>query len=131
MLRHAGAFSETSETKPRRQPRHCGVRTIGTSLCLNNAVGVLQACLRRKSAFTRTPKSGSTFAAGRRNRYAADRSMTTAAVELALALYCMVTLAVYLVAAEWIFGAFIAACAIGLAVSGTAYVVTAPNQASR
>ena len=110
--------------------RRCGLIDIGP--CLNNAVGVLQACLHRKSAFTRTLKNGSTLAARWRYRCEADRSTTTAAFELALSLYCMVALAVYLVAA----GLDLRMCSLPPAPryhsgsSRAAHAATAPNYAS-
>jgi hypothetical protein len=87
---------------------------VGTGLCINNAWAVMEGVLGKKSAFVRTPKSGSTEVRKKSGRYKADSSLIIALIETILGIYCFYTLWVYIGTAKYLFGFFIGAYAFGL-----------------
>ncbi len=100
---------------------------VGTGLCLNNAIGVTEALLGKKSGFVRTPKSGSTSTDKKQGRYRADSNFFIGVIELILGIYCFISFAIYLQTYAFVFwssyryllGIFVAFYAIGLTSFGT------------
>ena len=91
---------------------------VGTGLCINNALAVLEALLGFKSEFIRTPKSGSTNTSRKESRYTVKKQLWLGIIEFISGVYCLLTLIVYFQASKYIFGFFIAAYAIGLSSFG-------------
>jgi cellulose synthase/poly-beta-1,6-N-acetylglucosamine synthase-like glycosyltransferase len=90
----------------------------GTGLCLNNARAVVEALMGRRSDFIRTPKSGSTNERRQPGRYRVNVDLWSGVLEVALGIYCLITLDVYLRSQKWLFGFFIAAYGAGLLTFG-------------
>ena len=91
---------------------------VGTGLCINNAIAVMEALFGQKSAFIRTPKSGSSNTVSKKGKYKVSTKLLPAYLEIALGLYCAYTFTFYFFAAQYFFGVFIAAYSIGLLVFG-------------
>jgi hypothetical protein len=87
---------------------------VGTGLCLNNSIAVFEAVRGKKSAFVRTPKSGSIEGEKKSGRYLLKADMLPVFTEIALGLYCLGTLIFYLNSGKYFFGFFIGAYAVGL-----------------
>ena len=87
---------------------------VGTGLCLNNALAVLEGVCGQKSDFIRTPKSGSTNLNRRTSRYKVKTHLSLGIIELVSGFYCLFSLFVYFHSAKYLFGFFIAAYAVGL-----------------
>jgi hypothetical protein len=93
---------------------------VGTGLCMNNALAVFEAIRGKKSAFIRTPKSGSAGTESKSGRYALKAEVVPACVEVLLGLYCLYTFIFYLNSGKYLFGFFIAAYSVGLLTFGLA-----------
>jgi len=91
---------------------------IGTGLCVNNAIAVIEALFRHKSEFVRTPKSGSSDTNSKKGKYKVNSKIIPAVFEILLGLYCAYTFLIYIKEAKYFFGFFIGAYAIGLIVFG-------------
>ena len=91
---------------------------VGTGLCINNTLAVFEAVFGKKTAFIRTPKSGSLDKLKRTSRYKVGNSMVLGIIELILGVYCAVTFIVYIVHYQYFFGFFIGAYAAGLIIFG-------------
>ena len=87
---------------------------VGTGLCINNALAVLEGLCGQKSEFIRTPKSGSTSTSKRNSRYKVKTHLSLGVIELIAGIYCLFSLFVYFDSSKYIFGFFIAAYAVGL-----------------
>lgn len=98
--------------------------SVGTGLCLNNALAVLEALAGRKSPFVRTPKSGSSARIAKNGRYNLDSNVLLALTEITLGVYCAVTFLIYLQSGKYVFGFFIAAYAFGLLTFGLTSIAT-------
>lgn len=92
---------------------------VGTGLCMNNALAVVEAIRGKKSAFIRTPKSGST-GESRSGRYALKSAILPAYIEVLLGLYCFYTFIFYINSGKYLFGFFIGAYSVGLLTFGLA-----------
>jgi cellulose synthase/poly-beta-1,6-N-acetylglucosamine synthase-like glycosyltransferase len=93
--------------------------TVGTGLCVNNAIAVVEAIVGKKSDFIRTPKSGSSDQKSKKGSYGLSTKMFPAFAEILLGLYCAYTFLVYLSAKQYFFGFFIGAYALGLVLFGS------------
>ncbi len=91
---------------------------VGTGLCINNSIAVLEAIFGQKSEFVRTPKSGSSDSKSRKGKYKVNSKIIPAVLEIGLGLYCAYTFAIYVGEAKYFFGFFIGAYAVGLIVFG-------------
>lgn len=93
---------------------------LGTGLCINNALAVLEAFTKKKTAFIRTPKSGSTDASNKKSSYKANTPLLFSLIELSLGIYAFATLYKFAVAGSsvHIFGFFILSYAIGMTCFG-------------
>ena len=91
---------------------------VGTGLCVNNALAVLEAIIGKKSAFIRTPKSGSLDTVKKKSKYRVRNGMFPGLFEFTLGIYCLLTFVVYLVHYQYFFGFFIGAYAVGLTLFG-------------
>lgn len=93
---------------------------LGTGLCINNTIAVLEAWRGQKSEFVRTPKSGSTAGKSQKGRYKAISGKRLAVMEIILGLYCLYTFCgQYLsLSRNCLYGFFIGAYAFGLIVFG-------------
>jgi len=91
---------------------------MGTGLCLNNSLAVWEAIRGKRSAFVRTPKSGSDTRQSRAGRYRLPDKCLSAWVEMILGLYCLATFLYYLQSGKYIFGFFIGSYAAGLMTFG-------------
>lgn len=86
----------------------------GTGLCFNNAAAVMEALAGRKTEFIRTPKSGSTNRQSKASFYKVKAGIWYAVVEIALGVYCVFSLNIYVHAHKYLFGFFLAAYGVGL-----------------
>lgn len=91
---------------------------VGTGLCVNNTLAVFEAILGGKTAFIRTPKSGSVNEAKKTSKYKVGSSMSLGIIELMLGIYCAITFVVYIIHYQYYFGFFIGAYAMGLIIFG-------------
>ncbi len=91
---------------------------VGTGLCINNSIAVIEAVSGKKSAFIRTPKSGSSSNESRSSKYTVKSKMLPGIIELVLGIYCLITFVIYIVHYQYFFGFFIGAYAAGLIVFG-------------
>lgn len=91
---------------------------VGTGLCVNNAAAVIEAVMGKKSAFIRTPKSGSLDTVRKSSKYKVGNNLTIGIIELALGIYCFITFVVYIFHYQYFFGFFIGAYAVGLFLFG-------------
>lgn len=91
---------------------------VGTGLCVNNAAAVIEAVMGKKSAFIRTPKSGSLDTVRKSSKYKVSNNLTIGIIELALGIYCFITFAVYILHYQYFFGFFIGIYAVGLFLFG-------------
>lgn len=91
---------------------------MGTGLCVNNSAAVIEAIRGKKSAFIRTPKSGSLDKDKKASKYKVGNNLTIGFIELILGIYCFITFYVYLAHYQYFFGFFIGAYAIGLFLFG-------------
>ncbi|HJO94961.1 MAG TPA: glycosyltransferase [Victivallales bacterium] len=92
---------------------------VGTGLCVNNSLAVLEALMGKKSAFIRTPKSGSSDTVSKKAKYKVNSNMYPAIFEIILGMYCAYTFAIYFSASKYyFFGFFIGAYAVGLIIFG-------------
>ncbi len=91
---------------------------VGTGLCVNNAVAVFEAVMGKKSAFIRTPKSGSLDTASKSSRYKVSNNLALGIIELILGIYCFITFGIYVLHYQYFFGFFIGAYAVGLFIFG-------------
>ncbi|PCJ62878.1 MAG: glycosyl transferase family 2 [Planctomycetota bacterium] len=91
---------------------------LGTGLCVNNALAVLEAFTKKKTAFVRTPKSGSTDVSKKKSLYQANTPLLFCLIELTLGIYAFATLYKYTYASTHIFGLFILSYAIGMTCFG-------------
>ncbi len=91
---------------------------VGTGLCVNNSIAVIEAVLGKKSAFIRTPKSGSESNISKKSTYKVNSKLMPGLFEFFLGVYCLITFIIYLVHYQYFFGFFIGAYAIGLLVFG-------------
>jgi len=92
---------------------------VGTGLCVNNALAVIEAILGNKTAFVRTPKSGSSDTDRRKARYKVGMRILPAVFEVVLGIYCAYTFFVYVGSSKYVFGFFIGAYAFGLIIFGS------------
>ncbi len=88
---------------------------VGFGICLSNSLAVIEALIGRRSDFIRTPKAGS-----RRVKHYRARASLLPALETLLGLYCLVSLGVFLSAAEIWISPFLALYAAGFLYIGTA-----------
>jgi cellulose synthase/poly-beta-1,6-N-acetylglucosamine synthase-like glycosyltransferase len=93
--------------------------TVGTGLCVNNAIAVIEAAFGKKSDFIRTPKSGSSGNMNKKGSYMLSSKMLPAVAEILLGLYCAYTFTFYFYAQQYFFGFFIGAYALGLLIFGS------------
>ena len=92
---------------------------VGTGLCINNAIAVFEAVAGKKSAFIRTPKSGSSNNESKKSLYKVSSSKLFAGLfELFLGIYCLITFVFFITHYNYFFGFFIGAYAAGLIVFG-------------
>ena len=91
---------------------------VGSGLCINNAIAVVEAFLGMKSEFVRTPKSGSTNTQSKPGRYKSQTNLFIGTIELLSGIYCFFTLIVYLDSSKYLYGFFIAAYSVGLTTFG-------------
>ena len=91
---------------------------MGTGLCVNNALAVLDAFTGRKTEFVRTPKSGSSGVKKRKGRYKANTNLIQGLIEFSIGVYCLITLVFYLRSENYMFGFFIGAYSVGLITFG-------------
>lgn len=90
---------------------------LGTGLCVNNMIAVLQGLFRRGGVFERTPKSGSTGRKTTPSRYKAIHSQLWY-VEMMLGAYCMAYWAIYFTAGRYAYSFFLLVYAVGFLVVG-------------
>ena len=92
---------------------------VGTGLCINNAIAVFEAVTGKKSAFIRTPKSGSISTESKKSQYRVSSSkLLSGLFEFFLGVYCLITFVFFIVHYNYFFGFFIGAYAAGLMVFG-------------
>ena len=92
---------------------------VGTGLCINNAIAVFEAVAGKKSAFIRTPKSGSSDSESKSSTYKVSNSkLLSGLLEFLLGIYCLVTFIFFIIHYNYFFGFFIGAYAVGLIVFG-------------
>lgn len=91
---------------------------LGTGLCLNNACAVLEAFTKKKTAFVRTPKSGSTDTKKKSLAYRSHAPLLLCVAELILGLYAIFTSLLYFKESSQIFGIFIFSYAAGMTFFG-------------
>jgi cellulose synthase/poly-beta-1,6-N-acetylglucosamine synthase-like glycosyltransferase len=91
---------------------------VGTGLCINNAIAVLEAILGKKTDFIRTPKSGSSNKVSKKGSYKLRSKSVPALLEICLGLYCAYTFSFYFFAQQYFFGFFIGAYSVGLLTFG-------------
>ena len=92
---------------------------VGTGLCINNATAVIEAVAGKKSAFIRTPKSGSNNTESKSSKYSvSSNKLFSGLFEFILGVYCLITFGIYIIHYQYFFGFFIGAYAIGLIVFG-------------
>lgn len=91
---------------------------LGTGLCLNNACAVLEAFTKKKTAFIRTPKSGSTDIKKMNRTYRSNAPLLLCIAELILGTYAIFTSVLYFKESSQIFGIFIFSYAIGMTFFG-------------
>lgn len=91
---------------------------MGSGLCINNAMAVIEAFRGHKTEFVRTPKSGSSATISQKGRYHLQAQALPALIETVLGTYCLYTFVIYLEKQKYVFGFFIAAYAFGLLVIG-------------
>ena len=90
---------------------------LGTGLCVNNMLAVLQGLFQRGGVFERTPKSGSTAKAASPSRYKPLHSRLWY-IEMMLGAYCFAYWAVYAAAGRWGFSMFLLVYAAGFTTVG-------------
>ncbi len=91
---------------------------VGTGLCINNAQAVFEAFIGYKTAFIRTPKSGSLDSQAQKGTYHLNSKFIPAFIEIILGLYCLYTFSIYVTSEKYLFGFFIGAYAFGLLTFG-------------
>ena len=91
---------------------------VGTGLCINNAIAVMEAVFRKKTDFIRTPKSGSSINNNQKGSYKLHSKLLPAVFEICLGLYCAYTFTFYFGAHQYFFGFFIGAYSLGLLTFG-------------
>ena len=92
---------------------------VGTGLCINNATAVFEAISGKKSAFIRTPKSGSSNSKSKKSNYKVNSSkLLSGLFEFLLGIYCLITFIFFIVHFNYFFGFFIGAYAAGLIMFG-------------
>lgn len=91
---------------------------IGVGIAISNSKAVVEALLGRESGFVRTPKKGSAEV----KKYRVPFSWT-AGVEVALGMYCAMSLGYYLAAGKYLVGPFLAAYATGFLFVGILTIV--------
>jgi cellulose synthase/poly-beta-1,6-N-acetylglucosamine synthase-like glycosyltransferase len=92
---------------------------VGTGLCVNNSLAVIEAFMGKKSAFIRTPKSGSSDTVSKQATHKVNSAVYPAIFEIILGIYCAYTFVIYFEASKYyFFGFFIGAYAVGLIIFG-------------
>jgi cellulose synthase/poly-beta-1,6-N-acetylglucosamine synthase-like glycosyltransferase len=97
---------------------------VGTGLCINNAIAVMEAVFRKKTDFIRTPKSGSNNNISKKGSYKLHSKMFPAIFEVCLGLYCAYTFTFYFYAQQYFFGFFIGAYSVGLLTFGVRTLIS-------
>jgi cellulose synthase/poly-beta-1,6-N-acetylglucosamine synthase-like glycosyltransferase len=100
------------------------VLVMGSGLCLNNLIAVLEAIRGKKSEFVRTPKSGSTENKKKSGRYKANLGLLQGCGELLLGIYGFITLIFYIQTNNIIFSFFIFLYTLGLLFFGTSTITS-------
>jgi cellulose synthase/poly-beta-1,6-N-acetylglucosamine synthase-like glycosyltransferase len=91
---------------------------LGTGLCLNNACAVIEAFTKKKTAFIRTPKSGSTDKKKLNGSYRSNAPLILCLAELILGFYAIYTSVLFIRHSSQIFGVFILSYAVGMTFFG-------------
>ena len=106
---------------------------FGTGLCVNNALAVMEAVFKKKTAFIRTPKSGSSENIGKKMSYKINSKMLPALIELILGLYCAYSFTFYFNGSSIFFGVWMFAYAVGLIVFSlsTIFYILKQNKKAR